>query len=283
MDVTSLSQVRQVTLSPSTSSLYKYSRMPHSICITIPTSILLNIHQAQSIHLQTNIKMAFLKSTLAVTLLSTLASTFPTTRQAPIYPPTQLSSNFRFVANVTDPSCDLAPSINNYVLSSYHIGAGEDYAVLIPNTTYTSGRIFYVNGTATEVRYGASNLLSDGGTPPFPFGVSILPTTEAVTITAGEGQAGIGLTRFPDPVPKLYGGQEGDGFYGCLKTAPFLPYGDAVVLFYKPYGSETPEGCADVTLLPECSEGSGAVDEFANTLNCYPDVSAIDWTYYNTD
>jgi hypothetical protein len=62
-----------------------------------------------------------------------------------------------------------------------------------------------------------------------------------------------------------------------------LPYGVAIQLFYSAAGDTIPEGCAIVNLLPQCSEGSGTEDPFGNTINCYPDVAAIDWTIYNTD
>jgi hypothetical protein len=222
-----------------------------------------------------------LKAASALALLSSLASCAPTS--TPIYPPKATSQNFRLVANVT--SGDLTPSINNFIMDSYHVGAGEDFAVLSANTSATTGRIFYVNGTAEEVYYGTSNVLSDEGTPLFPAGIIINdPNTSAqrsVSINAGLGQAGVGLTQFPDPISELQGTREfGSGFYACSEE---LPYGVAIQLFYSTAGDTIPEGCAIVNLLPQCSEGSGAEDPFGNTINCYPDVAAIDWTIYSTD
>ncbi|KAH8593033.1 hypothetical protein B0O99DRAFT_226815 [Bisporella sp. PMI_857] len=214
------------------------------------------------------------KAASALALLST-ASAAPTTRQVPNYPPTSLSSNFRLVANVT--GADLSTPINDYVLTSYHTGAGTGYAVLVPATTPTEGRIFYVNGTAEEVRYNNANLLSDSGVQLFPSGVSI-NADSTISINAGAGQAGVGLKRFPVPVPELAYLGNGE-FYACVKD---LVFGPAVQLFYKS-GTDvaTPAGCADVSLLPQCSEGSGAEDEFANTVNCYADVAGIDWSVYS--
>ncbi len=220
----------------------------------------------------------------ATTLLSllTLASTAPTSN--PVYPPTSQSLNFRLVANVTTPNPSI--QIDDYVLTSYHIGAGEAYAVLVPNVTVTSGRIFYVNGTASDVYYRNSNIPSDEGTPLFPAGLSIIPasTTSSsgpLVIDAGEGQAGIGLSQFPDPISKLYNGGLGDGrgFYACNNE---LEYGEAVQVLFKQAGDVTPEGCVDVVLLPQCSEGSGAADEFAANSQCYEDVAGIDWSVYSS-
>jgi hypothetical protein len=204
------------------------------------------------------------------------------TATSPIYPPKTTSANFRLVANVT--ANDLSPSINNFVLSSSHTGAGTAYAVLVDNTTATTGRIFYINGTATDVRYNSANVLSDEGSSPlFPAGVSVsAPDTagkQSVSINAGEGEAGVGLTQFPDPISELQVIGR-DGFYACNNA---LPGGSAVQLFSKAQGETTPAGCADITLLPQCSEGSGAEHPFGQVTNCYEDVAGIDWTYYSTD
>lgn len=78
------------------------------------------------------------------------------------YPPTLITQSFNFIVNVT--SSDLTPRFDNHVLTSYHVGAGEAYAVLIENTTFVSARTLYVNGTAEEVWYNAG-VLFDGRTP----------------------------------------------------------------------------------------------------------------------
>ncbi|TAQ86462.1 hypothetical protein B7494_g5214 [Chlorociboria aeruginascens] len=198
--------------------------------------------------------MVSFKATSALALLASLAASAPTTRRY-VYPPTSTSLNFKLVANVTD------------------------YAVLVQNTTVDSGRIFYVNGTAEEVRYNSADLLSDGGTPLFPWGVWINEPNAAgeqtVSVNAGIGQTGLGLTQFPDPISELRG-----LWYACNNT---LEYGPAIQLLSKETGAPTPAGCADITLLPQCSVGSGMAQEFPNESECYEDVAGIDWTYYNTD
>lgn len=84
----------------------------------------------------------------------------------PISPPWTQSTNFRLVANVT--GADLTPSIQDYVLTSYHVGAGQAAAVLVPNDATNPGRQFYVNGTAEDIRYNRGNILTSGGTPVCP-------------------------------------------------------------------------------------------------------------------
>jgi len=44
------------------------------------------------------------------------------------------------------------------------VGAGEDYAVLV-DPTANEARVFFVNGTAEDVRFNNADLLSPEGTP----------------------------------------------------------------------------------------------------------------------
>jgi hypothetical protein len=217
--------------------------------------------------------MVFLKTASAITLLSTLASTAPTAT-TPIYPQQSSSNNFNLIANVT--SGDLS-SIQNWGLTSYHTGAGEAYAVLQP----TSPRIFYANGTAEDIRYGNGNILSDEGTPLFPAGIVLnapYSTTESISINAGTGTSGVGISHFPNPISYLYAAG-GDGFYAC-EQVPVQGGQSTVMLFQKHSGNVVPGGCAELVLLPQCSGGSGAADPNAAVSGCYADVAGIDWSIY---
>ncbi|KAF5875674.1 uncharacterized protein Bfra_011436 [Botrytis fragariae] len=220
-------------------------------------------------------------STLA--LLTSVTSAAPTRRQTYSTPPKSTSTHFTLVANVT--SGDLA--INDFVLESYHTGAGTAYAVLAEDNTEANPRIFYINGTATDVRFGNSSTITDSGSEPdsFPESLTITPSDPAssssgrstVEINAGAGQPYVGLTASPSQTTQLHGYQ-GETFYACNTT---LLYGPAIQLFYRGYSQETPAGCSDVALLPQCSEGSGAEDASAATVSCYDDVAAIDWSVYS--
>ncbi|OBT58896.1 hypothetical protein VE04_00571 [Pseudogymnoascus sp. 24MN13] len=176
----------------------------------------------------------------------------------PIFPPWTQSTNFRLVANVT--GADLTPSIQDYVLTSYHVGAGQAAAVLGPNDATNPGRQFYVNGTAEDIRYNR---------------VSPAPAT-AVTINAGLGTTSVGLERFPSPVTYLTA-PEAATYVACNQQ---LPFSEAIALNVLRTGEAVPAGCAQVRLLPQCSEGDGSVHETENTVQCYVDVAGIDWSLY---
>jgi len=217
--------------------------------------------------------MVFIKAATAAALLSTLASAAPTAT-TPKYPQQTSSESFTLIANVT--SGDLSPSIQNWSVTSYHTGAGTAYAVLQADTP----RIFYANGTAQDLAFNGGNVLSDDGTPAtIPAGVVLgapSSATGSISINAGVGTKGVGITRGPDPIAIFYAAG-GAGFYAC-EQAPVTGQESAVMLFQK--HDVTPAGCADVVLLPQCSAGSGAVHANPALSGCYADVAGIDWSIY---
>ncbi|KAK8052401.1 hypothetical protein PG993_003786 [Apiospora rasikravindrae] len=179
------------------------------------------------------------------------------------------SKGFNLVANVTDPSKDFDPPINSWQLNGLHVGAGLGDGAL----TATDGRLFYQNGTAEETRYNQAHTLSDGGTPPFPWGIAVDATPDAegvlhgISINAGSGQAGIQLAQFPEHYPILRTPRHRGPTWPATKR-------------------HVPENCVAITLVPQCAElnelqeGSMSSHEFANTVNCYADVASIKWSEY---
>ncbi|KAJ9138654.1 hypothetical protein NKR23_g8432 [Pleurostoma richardsiae] len=243
-------------------------------------------------------------SLLAITL-STLAAAAPhSARQVPNYPPTSSSQGFKLVANVTDPSKDLIPSIKSWTVQAYHTGAGTNVAVLAAATDASPGSIFYENGTAEAVRYGDTTVLTDEGTPPAPYGIYVdgpeeydpaNPDLHGAVINVGQWSRA-GISQFPNPYPVLFNGEGTGTFVACSSFVPYYQR-DLITLDYAyatftapdgsyEYNANIPEGCAPVTLVPECAqlnelpEGSFSSHEFAATERCYDDVASIDWTQY---
>ncbi|KAI8631909.1 hypothetical protein F5Y19DRAFT_379694 [Xylariaceae sp. FL1651] len=218
----------------------------------------------------------------------------------PHYPPSSQSTGFRLVANVTDPATDLTPSVDGWELEGIHTGAGLDDAVL--GSASGSGRIFYHNGTAAEIRFGGGSILTDGGTPLFPWGIYVqgeddydftYPAEHDVSVNAGSGTTGVSLAAFPNPYTYLTGGAQGT-FVACPRIVPYYNAQYIVVRFaYDTFDPDTalyvhniPEGCTAINLIPECDtlpdlpEGSISSHEFAQSSKCYEDVSAINWPEY---
>ncbi|KAI0860356.1 hypothetical protein F4860DRAFT_479583 [Xylaria cubensis] len=244
--------------------------------------------------------MAMFKTLFAAVGAASIASAVPLeSRQViPNYPPNELSTGFRLVANVTDPATDLTPSVDGWELQGIHTGAGFNDAVL----TSESSQIFYHNGTAAEIRFGEGSILSDGGSPPFPFGIYVqgedqfdatYPAEHDVTINVGSGTIGVSLLAFPDPYFYLTAHATGT-FVACPRTVPYYNQTFNVVRFaYDTFDPDTalpvhnvPEGCTAITLIPECDtlpelpEGSLSSHEYAADSKCYKDVSAINWPEY---
>jgi hypothetical protein len=157
-----------------------------------------------------------------------------------------LSANFRLVAKPI--SDELKPSVEGWGVSSYHIGACYDYAVLEGNADYS--RAFYVNGTAKAVKHQKSDVLTDGGTPAVPYGI-IVPGTKdvdeegrrAVQINCGDGTAGVQISRRHDTTPHL--AYQSGSWYACNTS---LPYGPAVVVYYRDSSEHLPDECIDIRL-----------------------------------
>ncbi|KAI1172662.1 hypothetical protein F4777DRAFT_560818 [Nemania sp. FL0916] len=243
--------------------------------------------------------MAMLMSLVALSA-ATLASAVPlSSRQiVPHYPPNSLSTGFRLIANVTDPATDLSPPINGQQLNGIHTGAGFNDAVVLPET----GRVFYHNGTAAEIRFGEGSVITDAGTPLFPEGIFVQAATEFditypaehdVSINVGSGTIGVSILDFPSPYFYLTAGAQGT-YVVCPRVVPYYNAQYNVVRFaYDTFDPATalfvqnvPEGCTAVNLIPECDvlpelpEGSLSSHEFAAETKCYEDVKAIDWTQY---
>ncbi|KAI0012453.1 hypothetical protein F4779DRAFT_67114 [Xylariaceae sp. FL0662B] len=220
----------------------------------------------------------------------------------PHYPPTSASKGFRLIANVTDPSTDLTPSVNGWVFNGLHVGAGLNDAVLLADGGEDTGRIFYHNGTAEEIRYGKGSIVTDGGTPPFPFGIYVQgnnesapadPSEYGVTVNVGSGTIGVSLAAFPDPYTYLTSAPAGV-FIACPRNEPY--YNKEYIVIRRSYDTvdpktalnvhHVPQDCTAVNLIPECAtlndlpEGSLSSHEFAANTKCYENVSAINWPEY---
>ncbi|KAI1455186.1 hypothetical protein F4805DRAFT_436531 [Annulohypoxylon moriforme] len=197
------------------------------------------------------------------------------------------STGFKLVAFVVGPSKDLSVPIQGAVLEGAHVGAGLNTAVL--NAT-TPGDIFYQNGTAEDVRLGKTNILTDGGTPLFPFGlgVSLNKTDPASPVTAsingGSGTSGVSIySDNSNNVPAILHYSTAS-FMACDESLAY--YGPswkfAVVKTFETTKEKTaiiPENCVQINLHPLCASlpalpaGSQSSHEFANRVPCFESVA----------
>ncbi|KAK4465444.1 hypothetical protein QBC42DRAFT_261232 [Cladorrhinum samala] len=206
--------------------------------------------------------------------LATLAAAVPARRAAQ----TSTSNAFFLVAHVTDSNHDLSPSVNNYVLSTAHTGAGMNAAILT-SAPATSGRIFYENGTADEVQAGQTHILTDGATPPVPFGIYIQdPSQPSSSIPINGGQGTISSISGSDPV--LTNGQGEGTFLACNETIPYYNLNFITLHYSYDASPAVPENCAPIVLVPQCTQLNALPDnaysshEFAVQVPCYEDATA---------
>jgi len=231
-------------------------------------------------------------------MLASLVTAAPANlRQVPNYPPSSLANGFTLVVNVTDPAKDLTPSVNGYVFTTAHTGAGLNTAIVSPGDPQQPGRVFYLNGTTNEVRNHQSTVITDGGLPPAPYGITILDsaqeTEHAISVNVGQRTVGVGLATFPDPYSYLIASRPGS-YLVCNRDIPYYQQAFTVVQWVDAvvdedtslYVTHVPYGCTAVRLIPQCTtldelpEGSYSSHEFANTVKCYNNVSGINWTQY---
>ncbi|KAK4034558.1 hypothetical protein C8A01DRAFT_18669 [Parachaetomium inaequale] len=178
---------------------------------------------------------------------------------------TSTSKGFNLVAHVTDATSDLTPSVEGLFLSTAHTGAGLNAAVL----SAANGRLFYQNGTTAE----DSDILTDGGTPLFPFSLQVQPAGEArriLDISVGQGTAGS-----VDAQGRLVNGLGAGAFLACRQVVPY--YNQEFITLQYVYGDADPaglEGCATIELVAKCAElnelpeGSLSSHEFAAEVKC---------------
>ena len=108
-----------------------------------------------------------------------------------------------------------------------------------------------------------------------------------VNLNAGSGTAGVQLQRFPVVYPTLAAPAPGT-YAACDEEVPYYPGRRFTTVRFVPAGADAgpPEGCVAIALVAQCAElpalpeGSRASYDFANVVNCYDDVAAINWAEY---
>ena len=212
------------------------------------------------------------------------------------YPAWSWSQGFYLVANVTNSSLDLTPSIDHWYLDSVRIGAGLATATL----TASGGQVFYENGTDDS----NTGVVSDGGgTGMYPYGMTFGPlgagdvplgavdgSVDYVGVDIGPAAQPAGIRPPAVPWAELYGPDSGT-FIVCAETDPApdrppfpLRFAKEAVAADGQAHQPVPAGCAPITLLAQCAPlssvpaGSKFTHTFARTVRCYQNVSSISWS-----
>ncbi len=196
----------------------------------------------------------------ALTFAQDTFSDIPTVAASHPQPTSTTSSHFRLVVDVT--SHDVELSVQDWAVSSYHIGPCYSYAVLLPKIESSPdySRAFYVNGTESDVQLETNDIITDGGTPRVPYALVVPAAKHAdkdgrrpVQMNCGYGTSGVTVLRRTDTTPHLRYVNKAThepfgGWYACNTS---LIYGPAVVLYYRETEEPTPKGCVDIKLCTE--------------------------------
>lgn len=242
-----------------------------------------------------------------LTLLTSLTSASPTPPAPPprdtCYPPNSASRGFRLFVNVTDRTKDLKPPVHGTFLNLAHIGPAQNRAVAMASTAAAPPPVFYQNGTYADFTLQQVTILTDGGTLPFPEGLTYQTEPDdsngqGLYAFGGSGSGGVRLTRLWEPVSYLtiLADVVQSTLAVCTSTIPY--YGDKklfnVVNWVQATRDSTgthvvvPKGCVAVKLVPQCAalgelpEGALSSHEFAQEVRCYDDVAGVKWGRYSS-
>ncbi|KAH6987738.1 hypothetical protein BKA56DRAFT_477955 [Ilyonectria sp. MPI-CAGE-AT-0026] len=231
-------------------------------------------------------------STILFGLLSLTAASPVSTRAGKTkYPETETSKGFKLVVNVTDPSRDFKPSIQNTFVTSIHTGAGLALVGVIAG----DGRIFYQNGTEKEQEDSRATIITDGGTPLTPSGLKLTQDSKSKTLSTAHLDFGLGTPGVQLSSSKTYSFVLPETYLACNESLAyyqgqyFITIKQAKITKHKDGSTNRniPKHCIPVRLVPECAEleslpkGSYSSHKYALESQCYKDVSKIKWCEYS--
>jgi hypothetical protein len=228
-----------------------------------------------------------MKNILALSLAGLVVAS-PT---GPAYPETTTARGFRLVVNVTDVSRDFDPPIHNTYITGVRVGTLTD--AVIPGEDHKHARIFFVNGTQDEA-------LADKATTVWPswdvyesWRVELEAgsgTLSSAHMADGPGTPGVGIRHYKSPFALL----TPETYIACSEVLPIggrQPVIKQARTTYPPNAAPNhniPANCVPVRLLSECAEllplsPRARFDyRFAAQTQCYTNVTAIDWTQYQS-
>ncbi|KAI1414501.1 hypothetical protein F5Y13DRAFT_158682 [Hypoxylon sp. FL1857] len=211
--------------------------------------------------------------------ITTLLGLLALTGATPVPPtPEQLSraKAYNLQIQLLDPTKDLSPPIAGQYLSTYHVGAGLNVAVVTGLPDGYTPPPYYTNGTS---ELGAFDVLNDLGTT-YPWGIKVqdplsfdytYPGEHDVEIDVGGGTDGIGLVTSNGEV-KLGGLAAGD-YAVCNRFIGYARANLTVVRYV--YESEAlPDGCVGVAFVPQCATlddlpaGSEWTHDYVQEVDC---------------
>ncbi|KAK1752615.1 hypothetical protein QBC47DRAFT_388978 [Echria macrotheca] len=209
------------------------------------------------------------------------------------YPPYNVigASGITLVANLSNPTTAIFdPPVHGWTLSSVHVGAGLNAAILDPS----HGHVFFVNGSGPEISGEATSL----NLPPFnstsgpvPQGLVYSQAEDKskgyLSVNFGYGTKGFGIRAgLRSQYPVLFNPTGHTEFMVCNVSVPVYGRPQYPVFVVEEHAA-VPDNCALMHLLPQCASIEEPLlggEEFGWQpvgASCYPDVKALDWQKYS--
>lgn len=236
-----------------------------------------------------------------VACLAALAIAAPDAKIAP--PPLSSSNGFRLMVHVVKGDTYTRVLIEGEFLQIYPDRYKHNVQRLRvdgdrnPKARPNPNKVFYLNGTAEDVKRGTTTLVLDGvrytnpnndsQTVQSPMSMLISPPdpyddTRSVNLTYGIGTKGVKLSPASDPLSYLTPDTWGIEFESEAHIGWTILQGRAL---NPPPGSY--QDPTVIRLIPECAQldqltpGSESNHDFAQTVRCYDDTQSIDWAQYD--
>lgn len=211
-------------------------------------------------------------------LLAGLITPHPTLAEGSV------SKGFHLIARASGDDDDPL-GVTGLSFVAIHTGAAISQGVL--NTTALSDtRTYYLNGTEAQQRAGKTRILSDGGTPLFPWAIGIAPSLvdegeNIITVNAID--RGTPMTIVTGHDSYMVSGDGGGTFVACDRYVKYYEENTTVVGYVtasEKDGSgedvyDIPDGCTMIALQPVCAElealpeGSISSHEHVLEVGCF--------------
>ncbi|KAH8161855.1 hypothetical protein CIB48_g6396 [Xylaria polymorpha] len=185
-------------------------------------------------------------TTLLTTTLISLAAAAPAPRTG------SPSKGFNLRVNVTDPTRDLSPSVQNQYLSDQRTGPGSAISVL---SRTAPSPAFYLNGTAyhTTITHDIVGVYPLNIVVASPTNFDYFYPTEHPIGTAVNGASELSL-RAGEPILFPLFGDDGGSYAACYRDFVLGGSKTQILTARYVYGNESvPDDCAPVEFVVECA------------------------------
>ncbi|CAK7207422.1 hypothetical protein SEUCBS139899_010232 [Sporothrix eucalyptigena] len=244
-----------------------------------------------------NLSLFLALSASTLVSASPIVTTASQTQAACCTSASSTSQGFRLVAKTTDPFHQLADKVEGTVLEAFHAGVNYRVPILRKPDDQNPGRIFYFDkppqNSSTALLTDSSATDESNSGPAVSYGLSVqsptdfiwpeYPQEHGVSFLVGGSNSGtpVSMANMNTPFRGLFVlNDQGSGtFTACNRTIPYYDMRSDITLEYLYNGSDLPDGCVPIRLVPVCADlpavppGSLASHEYVQPASCYNNIN----------